>query len=331
MPPHDDDDGARVPPPRPSRGHQPSFSAALLDAIYHSLEADAEARSSTEARRTRTPGSSSLSPERRTPLPSRRRPTPEQSPSRSSVRSPRLQRTPRPCRVRPDPQPYSNGSLLLPPPLPPPHPHEPSTGDRRVADAEKTRSRRKSKRTTAKAAPFACLLNALLCNRRPARSVDHTPRATVTAAPAPEPASSRSILLSRASLRESAATGGILTPARRAVRFSPVATVVGDERGHGPAGAVGTAMTGLRDAGAEMARAKESAAEAERRVEELLRALGVADERERAKESSESSSDLFELESLPAFEDRDTEMPRSRTAAGDGARLLARPRPRVAV
>ncbi|XP_066320729.1 protein BIG GRAIN 1-like B [Miscanthus floridulus] len=326
MPPHDDD--ARVPPPRPSRGHQPSFSAALLDAIYHSLEADAEARSSTEARRTRTPSS----PARRTPLPSRRRPTPEQSPSRSSVRSPRLQKTPRPCRVRPDPQPNSNGSLLLPPPLPPPHPHEPSTGDRRVADAEMKRGRRKSKRTTAKAAQFACLLNALLCNRRPARSVDHTPRATATAAAsfaaAPEPTSARSILSSRASRRESAATGGILNPARRAVRFSPVATVVDDEHGHG---VVGTAPTGLRDAGAEMARAKESAAEAERRVEELLRALGVADERERAKESSESSSDLFELESLAAFEDRDTEMPRSRTAAGDGAGLLAQPQPRVAV
>jgi hypothetical protein len=125
---------------------------------------------------------------------------------------------------------------------------------------------------------------------------------------------------------ESAAAGGILTPARRAVRFSPVATVVGDDHGHL------TAPTGLRDTGAEMARAnKESAAEAERKVEELLRALGVADERDRAKESSESSSDLFELESLPAFEDRDTEMRRSRTAAGDGAGLLARPRPRVAV
>nr|AGT16672.1 conserved hypothetical protein [Saccharum hybrid cultivar R570] len=326
MPSHDD--GARVPPPRPSRGHQPSFSAALLDAIYHSLEDDAEARSSTEARRTRTrTPSSSSSPARQTPLPSRRRPTPEQSPSRSSARSPRLQRTPRPWRVRPDPQPNPNSSLLLPPPLPPPHPHEPSTGDRRAADAEKTRSRRKSKRTTAKAAPFACLLNALLCNRRPvrARSVDHTPRAT---AAAPEPASARSILSSRASRMESAATGVILTPARRAVRFSPVATVVDDEHGHG---VVGTAPTGLRDAGAEMARAKESAAEAERKVEELLRTLGVADELERAKESSESSSDLFELEGLPAFQDRDTEMPRYRTAAGDGAGLLARPRPRVAV
>ncbi|AQK75362.1 hypothetical protein ZEAMMB73_Zm00001d018256 [Zea mays] len=323
MPPHD---GARAPPPRPSRGHQPSFSAALLDAIYHSLEADAEARTSTEARRTRTPASSPAQ------LPSRRRPTPElspsPSPSRSSVRSPRLQRAPRPCRVRPDPQPNSSGSLLLPPPLPPhPHEHEPSsTGHRRVADAERKRGRgRKSKRT----APFACLLNALLCNRRPARPVDRTPRATATPTPtpataAPEPASARSILSSRASRsrRESAAAGGVLAPARRAVRFSPVATVVGDGHGHG-AGSVGTATTGLR--------AKESAAEAERRVEELLRALGVADERERAKESTESSSDLFELDSLPAFQDRGTDLPRSRTVADgdDGAGLLARPRPRV--
>lgn len=313
MPPHD---GARAPPPRPSRGHQPSFSAALLDAIYHSLEADAEARTSTEARRTRTPASSPA------PLPSRRRPTPElspsPSPSRSSVRSPRLQRAPRPCRVRPDPQPNSSGSLLLPPPLPP-HPHEPSTTGHRRG--------RKSKRT----APFACLLNALLCNRRPARPIDRTPRATAkataTAPPAtaaPEPASARSILSSRASRsrRESAAAGGVLAPARRAVRFSPVATVVGDGHGHG-AGSVGAATTGLR--------AKESAAEAERRVEELLRALGVADERERAKESSESSSDLFELDSLPAFQDRGTDLPRSRTVADgdDGAGLLARPRPRV--
>ncbi|PWZ20764.1 hypothetical protein Zm00014a_014806 [Zea mays] len=325
MPPHD---GTRALPPRPSRGHQPSFSAALLDAIYHSLEADAEARTSTEARRTRTPASSPA------PLPSRRRPTlelspsPSPSPSRSSVRSPRLQRAPRPCRVRPDPQPNSSGSLLLPPPLPPhPHEHEPSsTGHRRVADAERKRGRgRKSKRT----APFACLLNALLCNRRPARPVDRTPRATATPTPtpataAPEPASARSILSSRASRsrRESAAAGGVLAPARRAVRFSPVATVVGDGHGHG-AGSVGTATTGLR--------AKESAAEAERRVEELLRALGVADERERAKESTESSSDLFELDSLPAFQDRGTDLPRSRTVADgdDGAGLLARPRPRV--
>ncbi|RLM79678.1 protein BIG GRAIN 1-like B [Panicum miliaceum] len=311
-PPHE---SARAPPARPNRGHQPSFSAALLDAIYQSLEADADARSSTETR------PAPASPAQRTPGSSRHhRPTAAvSSPARSSVRSPRLQRPPRPCRVRPDPQP--NSILLPPPPLPPPHE---LTGDR----AEKKRRRsRKSKRTSkTKTAPFACLLNALLCNRRPARSrsVEHTPRATAAAfAAAPEPASARSILSSRASRRESAATGGVLTPARRAVRFSPVAVVVDDERG---GGAVGTA-TRLRDA-AEMettVQAKESAAEAERRVEELLRALGVAEERERAKESSESSSDLFELEGLPAFED--AEPPRPRASAGAG--LLARPRPRV--
>ncbi|RLN07332.1 protein BIG GRAIN 1-like B [Panicum miliaceum] len=311
-PPHD---SARAPPARPSRGHQPSFSAALLDAIYQSLEADADAdaRSSTETR------PAPASPAQRTPGSSRHhRPTAAvSSPARSSVRSPRLQRPPRPCRVRPDPQ---SNSILLPPPLPPPH--EP-TGDR----AEKKKKSRKSKRTSkTKTAPFACLLNAILCNRRPARSrsVEHTPRATAAAfAAAPEPASARSILSSRASRRESAATGGVLTPARRAVRFSPVAVVVDDERG---GGAVGTA-TRLRDAGEmeTMVQAKESAAETERRVEELLRALGVAEERERAKESSESSSDLFELEGLPAFED--AEPPRPRASAGAG--LLARPRPRV--
>lgn len=59
----------------------------------------------------------------------------------------------------------------------------------------------------------------------------------------------------------------------------------------------GEVRTGLRDTGTEMARAMESSAEAERRVEELLPALGVADERERAKKSSESSSNLFKLES----------------------------------
>ncbi|XP_039790403.1 protein BIG GRAIN 1-like [Panicum virgatum] len=283
-PPHD---SARAPPARPSRGHQPSFSAALLDAIYQSLEADAEARSSTETR------PAPASPAQRTPGSSRHHRTTAavSSPARSSVRSPRLQRPPRPCRVRPDPQP---NPILLPPA------HE-LTGER--AEKKKTRRNRKSKRTSkTKAAPFACLLNALLCNRRPARSrsvsVEHTPRATAAAfaAAAPEPASARSILSSRASRRDSAATGGVLTPARRAVRFSPVAVVVDDEGG---GGVVGTA-TRLRDA-AEMetvVQAKESAAEAERRVEELLRALGVAEERERAKESSESSSDLFELESL---------------------------------
>ncbi|XP_062221348.1 protein BIG GRAIN 1-like B [Phragmites australis] len=303
MSPHD---SIQPPPPRPNRGHQPSFSAALLDAIYHSLEADADAdadaRASTDATR-RTPAS----PAQRTPVSIRHRPTPTLSPSVSSVRSPRLQRPPRPCRVRPDPQP----NLLL---LTPPPPHG-STGDR----GEKKRNR-KNKKTKTKVAPFACLLNALLCNRKSARSVDNTPRATAAAVAAPEPASARSILSSRASRRASAATGGILTPARRAVRFSPVALVVDDEHGRG----IGTA-TRLRDVEMEVASVKESAAEAEKRVEELLRALGVAGERERAKESSESSSDLFELESLPpAFED--TELPRPRAAAGAG---LARPRLRV--
>ncbi|XP_039787371.1 protein BIG GRAIN 1-like [Panicum virgatum] len=284
-PPHE---SARAPPPRPRRGHQPSFSAALLDAIYHSLEADGEERSSTETRLA------PASPAPRTPVSSRHHRTAAavSSPARSSVRSPRLQRPPRTCRVRPDPQP---NAIVLPPPLPPPH--EPR-GDR----AEKKKKVRRSKKATkTKAAPFACLLNALLCNRRPARSrsVEHTPRATAAAfAAAPQPASARSILSSRASRRESAATGGVLTPARRAVRFSPVAVVVDDERGDG---VVGTA-TRLRDAAEmeTMVQAKESAAETERRVEELLRELGVAEERERAKESSESSSDLFELESLPA-------------------------------
>ena len=291
-PPHD---SARAPPARPSRGHQPSFSAALLDAIYHSLEADGEERSSTETR----PAPASPAP--RTPVSSRHHRTVAavSSPARSSVRSPRLQRPPRTCRVRPDPQP---NAIVLPPPLPPPH--EPR-GDR----AEKKKKVRRSKKATkTKAAPFACLLNALLCNRRPARSrsVEHTPRATAAAfAAAPEPASARSILSSRA------------------VRFSPVAVVVDDERGDG---VVGTA-TRLRDAAEmeTMVQAKESAAETERRVEELLRALGVAEERERAKESSESSSDLFELESLPAFED--AEPPRPRASAGAG--LLTRPRPRL--
>ncbi|TKW41853.1 hypothetical protein SEVIR_1G344800v4 [Setaria viridis] len=310
-------ESARAPPARPSRGHQPSFSAALLDAIYQSLEADADARSSTETR------PAPASPPQRTPVSSRhghRATSAVSSPSRSSVRSPRLQRPPRPCRVRPDPQP---NSLLLPPPPPPPH--EP-TGDRADQKKKGRKSKRNAKKT--KVAPFACLLNALLCNRRPAtRSVEHTPRATAAAFAAPEPASARSILSSRASRRESMATGGILTPARRAVRFSPVAVVVDDDRGGGGA-VVGTA-TRLRDAAEmeTMVQAKESAAEAERRVEELLRALGVAEERERerAKESSESSSDLFELESLPAALD-DAEPPRPRASAA--ARLLARPRPR---
>lgn len=317
-------ESARAPPAaRPSRGHQPSFSAALLDAIYQSLEADADARPSTETR------PAPASPPQRTPASSRhghRAASAVSSPSRSSVRSPRLQMPPRPCRVRPDPQP---NSLLLP--LPPPS-HDP-TGDRADHHQKKTKKKgRKSKRNAKKTrvAPFACILNALLCNRRSAtRSAEqHTPRAAAAAFPAAtEPASARSILSSRASRRESAATGGVLTPARRAVRFSPVAVVVDDERGCGAI--VGTA-TRLRDAVEveTMVQAKESAAEAERRVEELLRALGVAEERERerAKESSESSSDLFELESLPPALDG-AEPPRPRASAAAG--LLARPRPRV--
>ncbi|WVZ73421.1 hypothetical protein U9M48_021727 [Paspalum notatum var. saurae] len=320
MTPHD---GARAPPPRPSsRGHQPSFSAALLDAIYHSLEAeanadadaDAEARSSTEAAR-RTPASS--------PTGRRNRPAPETSPppaAGSSVRSPRLQRPPRPCRVRPDPL-LPSSSILPLPPLPPAPPREESTGDR--ADKKRRRGRKAKKK--AKVAPFACLLNALLCNRRSA-AAERTPRVAIA-----EPASARSILSSRASRRESAATGGgaLTTPARRAVRFSPVAVVVGDERGGG--GVIGTtASARLRDAEAGTAarQAKETsvAEEAERKVEELLRALGVPEERERAKESSESSSDLFELDSLPAFQDAEM---MSRPRAGGAAGLLARPRPRV--
>ncbi|CAO2047311.1 unnamed protein product [Urochloa humidicola] len=315
-PPHE---SARAPPARPNRGHQPSFSAALLDAIYHSLEADADAdaRSSTETRPT------PASPPQRTPVSSRHHRAASatvSSPSRPSVRSPRLQRPPRPCRVRPDPQP--NSLLLPPPPLPPPH--EPARVS--SADQKKKRSRKSKKKT--KVAPFACLLNALLCNRRPARPADGptTPRAT--AAFAAEPASARSILSSRASRRESAAAaGGVMTPARRAVRFSPVAVVVGgDERGGGVQTGTATRLRDAADAEVEaVAQAKESTAEAERRVEELLRALGVAEERERAKESSESSSDLFELESLPAFED--AEPPRPRASAG--VALLTRPRPRV--
>ncbi|TVT97864.1 hypothetical protein EJB05_56859, partial [Eragrostis curvula] len=310
---------ARAPPPRLNRGHQPSFSAALLDAIYHSLEADADARSSPTATGAGSP--TPASPAQRTPVSSRHRrsnttPALSRSGSCSSARSPRLQRPPRPCRVRPDPQP---NSLLLPPPLP----HHESTTCR----AAEKKACRKTRRTTAKVAPLACLLNALLCNRKqPAAksssssSIPNTPRAA--AAPAMEPASARSILSSRASRRESAATGGILTPARRAVRFSPVAVVVDDEHGRG----IGTA-TRLRDVEMEVMSVKESAAEAERRVEELLRALGVAEERDRAKESSESSSDLFELESFPpaSFEDAEPPRPRAFVAAG----MVERPRPRV--
>jgi hypothetical protein len=196
--------------------------------------------------------------------------------------------------VGPDPQP---NSLLLPRP---PQPHEPITGFRGPAE-KKTRTCRKKNR---KVAPFACLLNALLCNRNKssAKSLPSTPtRAVATAPPAMEPASARSILSSRASRRESAATGGgVLTPARRAVRFSPVAVVVDDEHGRG----IGTA-TRLRDA------------EEERRVEE----------RERAKECNESSSDLFDLESFPpAFEDAELP-PRPRASSFDAG--LERPRARV--
>lgn len=63
-----------------------------------------------------------------------------------------------------------------------------------------------------------------------------------------------------------------------------------------------------------MVQAKESTAEAERRVEDLLCAVGVAEEREKAKERRESSSDLFELKSLPVSFD-DAEPPRLVPAA----------------
>ncbi|KAL5211916.1 hypothetical protein ABZP36_022763 [Zizania latifolia] len=280
-----------VRPPQPRLREKPSFSAALLDAIYHSLDAE---------------GSVPVSPPEGSPVTGRRHSSQGNlSPSVYTVRSPRLQKAPRPCRVQPDPQP----PLLLPPPLPE------STAD----SAKKKRSRKTSKKT--KSAPFACLLNAILCNRRSAKSVEPTTPRALAVAPAvtAEPASARSILSSRASRRQSAVTGGILTPARRAVRFSPVAVVVDDEHGCRDAG-----VTKLRGAEMEMAAAQESAAEAERRVEELLRALGVGEENERAKESSESSSDLFELESLPKFDD--AELPRPRAAPG---LALARPRARV--
>jgi hypothetical protein len=109
------------------------------------------------------------------------------------------------------------------------------------------------------------------------------------------------------------------------VRFSPAVEVVGD----GELGCGARTPIRLREvggSGAEVAAApRASAAEAERRVEELLRALGAAEERERAKESSESSSDLFELDSMPPTFD-DTQLPRTRAAGG-----LAPPRPRVLV
>ncbi|GJN22445.1 hypothetical protein PR202_gb10005 [Eleusine coracana subsp. coracana] len=300
-----------VPPPRLNRGHQPSFSAALLDAIYHSLEADAAAASS---------------PAQRTPVSSRYRPTTPSlsrsgSCSSSSTRSPRMQRPPRPCRVRPDPQ---------------PSPLEPSTGCYRPPEKTKTTCRKKSRKTKTKTkvAPLACIMNALLCNRSSAKTSSSAPTTPRAAPPAPAlaqepPASARSILSSRALRQESAAaaaSGGILTPARRAVRFAPVAVVVDDEHGRGVATA-----TRLREVEAA-ADGKESAAEAERRVEELLRALGVAEERERAKESSESSSDLFELDGFPpaAVEDGEQVPPRVRVrAAGAGGAGMERPRPRV--
>ncbi|GJM87023.1 hypothetical protein PR202_ga02934 [Eleusine coracana subsp. coracana] len=307
-----------VPPPRLTRGHQPSFSAALLDAIYHSLEADAAA-------------AAPASPAQRTPVSSRHRPTtPSLSRSgscSSSTRSPRLQRPPRPCRVRPDPQPPNNSLLLLPPPPPPPH--EPATGCYRPPEKTKTTCRKKSRNRKTKVAPLACIMNALLCNRSSAKTSSSAPTTPRAAPPAPAlalepPASARSILSSRASRRESAAAaagGGILTPARRAVRFSPVAVVVDDGHGRG--------VARLRDAVAD---GKESAAEAERRVEELLRALGVAEERERAKESSESSSDLFELDGFPpaVVEDGEQLPPRVRVrSAVAGGAGMERPRPRV--
>ncbi|KAK3155430.1 hypothetical protein QOZ80_2BG0203230 [Eleusine coracana subsp. coracana] len=326
-----------VPPPRLNRGHQPSFSAALLDAIYHSLEADAaaadDARSPTGGADRTAPASS---PAQRTPVSSRYRPTTPSlsrsgSCSSSSTRSPRMQRPPRPCRVRPDPQ--LNNSLFL---LPPPSPLEPSTGCYRPPEKTKTTCRKKSRKTKTKTkvAPLACIMNALLCNRSSAKTSSSAPTTPRAAPPAPAlaqepPASARSILSSRALRQESAAaaaSGGILTPARRAVRFAPVAVVVDDEHGRGVATA-----TRLREVEAA-ADGKESAAEAERRVEELLRALGVAEERERAKESSESSSDLFELDGFPpaAVEDGEQVPPRVRVrAAGAGGAGMERPRPRV--
>lgn len=105
------------------------------------------------------------------------------------------------------------------------------------------------------------------------------------------------------------------------MRFSPAVEVVVDEEEHGH----GARTTGrLRDASGSGTESS-AAADAERRVEELLRALSVAEERERAKESSESSSDLFELESLPSAL-ADTELPRTTVAAAAG---LAPPRRRV--
>ncbi|CAM0943764.1 unnamed protein product [Alopecurus aequalis] len=297
-----------LPPSRRDREHHPSFSAALLDAIYHSLDGDA----CHDLRRA------NVSPDERPPPPppcGRRHSTASSPSGSSSSRSPRSQKPPRPCRVRPHPQPPS---LILPPPTPLP------PGDGK----DEKRTRKKKRRT--RSAPFACLLNALLCNRKPRATsslIDATEaRPAMPSAIKAEPASARSILSSRASRRESvaAAPGGFLTPGRRAVRFSPAVEIVGDEEHDGGAR---TAIR-LRDvsgSGTDQVDAapRESAAEAERRVEELLRALGAAEERERAKESSESSSDLFELDSLPPTLDGGVELPRTRDAG------LAPPRPRV--
>nr|XP_020156068.3 protein BIG GRAIN 1-like A [Aegilops tauschii subsp. strangulata] len=298
----------RVPPPSREREHHPSFSAALLDAIYHSLDADACAPAGELRRANVSPS------EMPSPPPSRhRRPSTASSPSVSSARSPRPPKPPRPCRVLPHPQ---ATSLLLPPPPPISMPAP------AAVESKENRKIRRKKRS--KSAAFACLLNALLCNRKPqarSSSVDATAMRALPPTVAAEPASARSILSSRASRRDSAAAaGGFLTPGRRAVRFSPAVEVVVDEEEHGH----GARTTGrLRDASGSGTESS-AAADAERRVEELLRALSVAEERERAKESSESSSDLFELESLPPAI-ADTELARTTVAAAG----LAPPRRRV--
>ncbi|KAE8808244.1 hypothetical protein D1007_15384 [Hordeum vulgare] len=305
----------RVPPPSREREHHPSFSAALLDAIYHSLDADADADACAPAEEL--PRANVSPSEMPSPPPSRhRRPSTASSPSVSSARSPRPPKPPRPCRVLPHPQ--APSLLLPPPPILVPMPAPPA-----VESKESRRIRRKKR---SKSATFACLLNALLCNRKPparSSSVDATAMRTLPPTVAVEPASARSILSSRASRRDSAAAaGGFLTPGRRAVRFSPAVEVVVDEeeRRHG------ARTTGRLPDASGSGTESSAAADAERRVEELLRALSVAEERERAKESSESSSDLFELESLPPAL-ADTELPRT-TAAAAGAGL-APPRRRV--
>ncbi|KQK01646.1 protein BIG GRAIN 1 [Brachypodium distachyon] len=315
------------PPPRRDREHHPSFSAALLDAIYHSLDADAHAaapRTPTDHHRragvaspSSPRASSSQRPHPGCPATTRRRYSSSTASSSSpSARSPR-----RPCRVRPDPLPPS----LLLSPIPPP-PEEKQRNCRKKKKKKKKKTKKKSKSS----ARFLSCLNALLCNRKP--PVAEHPTAAAARAEKPDPAaepmaeipaSARSILSSRASWRESAAVGGQMTPARRAVRFSPV--VVADEERRREREACRTGRT--------------ATAEAERRVEELLRALGAGAaeemrERERAKESSESSSDLFELESFAAAafgfdDDDDSEMaPRTRARAASAAGL-APPRPRV--